>query len=186
MRRTVNIFALILVYFLACGKSCDNEEQYDSRYEQRRVIAETDSLRSVFGTDSLSVTTLQAYMETAKQNVYDLNDYLKIANDTSAAIPFRSKAREIIRSYFLPGEEPVKLSKPFSLDSVYELEAFQRINDSVFGGRLTCSFKNVKVADQGLDSSSGNMIIEIYLVKSNKNFGKGKLRVWNVYLGKTE
>lgn len=185
MRNTVKIFALILVYFLACGKSCDNAEQNDSRREQRRITAESDSLRIVFGTDSLSNTSLQAYMESARQKVYDLYDYLKIANDTTAAGPFRSKAKEMIRDFFLPGVK-VNMSNPALLDSVYQLQAFQRINDSVFGGRLACTFVHAGTETKIQKSSSDNKIMEVFLVKSNKNFGKGKLRVWNVYLGKTE
>jgi len=186
MRRTVKIFALILLYFLACGKSCDNGEQFDARREQHRITALSDSLRMVFASDTLSANSLTAYMESAKQKFLDYVDYMKIVNDSAAAEPFRSKAEEMIRSLFLPGEEPGKENQPVNVDSVYRNEAFQRINDSVYGGSLSYSFKNLQFADKGVKKSSGKGMIEVYLLKSDKNFGKGKFRVWNVYLGKTE
>lgn len=186
MRRTVKIFALILLYFLACGKSCDNEEKFDAKHEQVRVSAETDSLRSVFGTDTLSASSLLAYMEAAKQKFYDFNDYLHIAGDTSAAGPFREKAREMIRALFIAGVEPTKIISPFGLDSVGLKEAFQRINDSVYEGHLVFSFRTLQRPGKIVNSSHETGTIAVFLVKRDKNFGKGKLRVWNVLLGKME
>lgn len=186
MRRTVKIFALILLYFLACGKSCDNEEKFDAHREQVRVSAETDSLRSVFGTDTLSASSLLVYMETAKQKFYDFNDYLHIVADTSAAEPFRDKAREMIRDLFIAGADPPKMISPFGLDSVGLKEAFQRINDSVYEGHLAYSFITLQRPGKIVNSSPETGTIAVFLVKRDKNFGKGKLRVWNVLLGKME
>jgi hypothetical protein len=186
MRRTLKIFALILLYFLACGKSCDNEEQNDTRREQRRITAESDSLRSVFTSDTLSAVSLRAYMESAKQKLLDYSDYLKIVNDTASAEQFRNKAREMISSLFLPGKETGKENVLVSPDSVYTNEVFHRINDSVYRGTLAYSFKNLHQAEKVGNKSAGKGIIEVHLIKGDKNFGKGKFRVWNVYLGKTE
>ena len=186
MRRTVKIFALILFYFLACGKSCDNGEENDTHREQRRITAETDSLRSVFGTDTLSAASLLAYLETAKQKFYDFNDYLRILTDTSAAEPFRIKAREMIRNLFIAGTETTSDINPIRLDSVGTKEAFQRINDSVYAGRLLFSFRTLHRPGRIISSSYESGTIEVFLVKCDKNFGKGKLRVWNVFLGKME
>ncbi len=186
MRRTVKIFALILLYFLCCGKSCDNEEKFDARQEQAKVKAETDSLRSVFGTDTLSASSLLAYMETAKQKFYDFNDYLHIVADTTAAEPFRDKAREMIRGLFIAGAEPIKIISPFGLDSVGPKEAFQRINDSVYEGHLAYSFRTLQRPDKIVNPYHETGTVEVFLVKCDKNFGKGKLRVWNVFLGKME
>jgi len=186
MRRTVKIFALILFYFLACGKSCDNEEKFDARQEQAKVKAETDSLRMVFGTDTLSASSLLAYMETAKQKFYDFNDYLHIVADTSAAGPFRDKARKMIRELFIAGAEPAKIISPFGLDSVGLKEAFQRINDSVYEGHLAFSYSVPQRSGNIVKPSRETGTIAVFLVKRDKNFGKGKLQVWNVLLGKME
>lgn len=186
MRSTLKIFALILLYFLACGKSCDNSEQNDAQREQRRITAETDSLRSVFGTDTLSASSLQAYMETAKQRFYDFNDYLYIVNDSSAAELFRNKAQEMIRSLFIVSMEPIKTFTPMTLDSVYRKEAFQRINDSVYKGRLVFKFTKHYQGDKIPKTFHETGIIEVFLVKGDKNFGKRRLRTWDVFLGKTE
>jgi hypothetical protein len=186
MRRTVKIFALILFYFLACGKSCDNQEKSDAYHEQIKISAETDSLRSAFGTDTLSSSSLLAYLETAKQKFYDFNDYLQIVADTSVAGPFRNKAREMIRNLFITDAEPAKIISPFGLDSVGIKEAFQRINDSVYEGRLAYSFRMLQRSGKNIISPNETGTITVYLVKRDKNFGKEKLRVWNVFLGKIE
>ena len=186
MRRTVKIFALILIYFLTCGKSCDNDEKNDAQHEQRKVKTETDSLRSVFGTDTLSVSSLMAYMETAKQKLYDFTDYLQIVADTSAAEPFRNKAREMIYHLFIPGGEPTRIISPFGLESVNIKEPFQRINDSVYEGLLVFSYKTLQHPDKIVNTASETGTIEVFLAKRDKNFGKEKLRVWNVFLGKIE
>jgi hypothetical protein len=186
MRRTVKIFALILLYFLSCGKSCDNEGKFDAQREQVKITAETDSLRSAFGTDTLSASSLMAYFETAKQEFYDFNDYLHIVADTSVAGPFRDKAREMIHNLFITDAEPAKIISPFGLDSVGIKEAFQRINDSVYEGRLAYSFRTLQRSGKNIISSNETGTITVYLVKRDKNFGKEKLRVWNVFLGKIE
>ena len=185
MRRTVKIFALILIYFLTCGKSCDNEEKNDDRREQVRVKAETDSIRSVFGTDTLSVLSLVTYLETAKQKFYDFNDYLQIIADTSAADPFRNKAREMIRTLFIPGGEPVRIIRPFGLESVNTKEDFRRINDSVYEGSLVFSF-TPQQPGKTVSTVREKGTIKVFLLKIDKNFGREKLRVWNVLLGKIE
>jgi hypothetical protein len=186
MRRTVKISALIMFYFLACGKSCDNQEKSDAYHEQIKIRAETDSLRSAFGTDTLSSSSLLAFMETAKQKFYDFNDYLHIAADTSVAEPFRDKAWEMIHNLFITGAEPTKIINPFGLDSVGLKEAFQKVNDSVYQGRLAYSFRTHQRSDKNIIFSHETGTITVFLVKCNKNFGKEKFRVWNVFLGKIE
>jgi hypothetical protein len=186
MKRSLKIFALILIYFLACGKSCDNEEKNDTRREQVRVIAETDSLRSAFGTDTLSAASLLAYVETAKQKFYDYNDYLRIVADTTAAAPFRDKARNMILSLFIAGTEPAKMTTPYGLESVETKEAFQRINDSVYSGSLSFSFETLKHRGKNTGFSPEKCTVTVFLVKHDKNFGKGKLMLWDVFLGKIE
>jgi hypothetical protein len=186
MRRTVKISALILFYFLACGKSCDNQEKSDKYHEQIKISAETDSLRSAFGTDTLSNSSLLAYMETAKQKFYDFNDYLHIVADTNVARPFRDKAREMISNLFIAGTEPTKITNAFGLDSVGLKGAFQRINDSVYQGRLAYSFRTHQQPGKNIIISHETGTITVFLVKCDKNFGKEKFRVWNVFLGKME
>jgi hypothetical protein len=186
MRRTLKIFALILLYFLTCGKSCDNEEKFDVRQEQAKIKAETDSLRSVFGNDNLLASSLLVYMETAKQKFYDFNDYLQIIADTTVAEPFREKAREMIRGLFITGEEPKTIFNPIGLDSVGTKEAFRRMNDSVFEGCLVFSLRTIQQPGEITSTSHKTGTVTVLLVKRDKNFGEGKLRVWSVFLGKME
>jgi hypothetical protein len=208
MRRFLKISVLILVYFLTCSKSCDNEEQFTAERNKNRVMAEKDSLRSAFETDTLSAASLVAFQEAAFQKFSDFRDYLNILADTTLAVPFRIQAGEMIRGLFVsgdvsllfrpgaqqgrievkvnqldkPGREILDLVRGFTTDSVWTDRPLSRINDSACTGRLgfTTRFAGNKVIQS---SSIPDGMLDILLIKRNKAFGKDTLKVWAVYLG---
>jgi hypothetical protein len=186
MRRTVKIFALILFYFLACGKSCDNNESQDAQTEQRKVMIDTYRLRKTFDADTLSGSSLVGFMERAKQEFSDYNDYLDIVADTSKARPFRDQARKMITRLFLSGEAPANINKPFRLISVSGKEGFHPVNDSVYSGRLEINFISPQIPVYSDLLTRDSSTVAVFLVKHSKDFGKEKLRVWDVFLGKME
>jgi hypothetical protein len=184
MKRAIKIFGLIAIYFLACGKSCDSDEQFTDRKERENVEAETKKLTTEFRSDSLSVAMIKAFEATAVQRFYDYNDYVNIASDTTKALQFRNEARKIISALFLPGTEPVKIKRPYSLFYVNVKEGLKPLNDSVYSGRLEFTFVSERMpvySDQLIRDSA---VIDVFLVKHSKEFGKEKLRVWDVFLGK--
>jgi hypothetical protein len=186
MKRALKIFGLIAIYFLACGKSCDNDEQFTARKEKEKVEAETKKLITEFKTDSLSAAMIKAFEETAVQRFYDYNDYVTIVSDTTKALQFRNEARKMISALFLPGTEPAKITRPYALFKVNVKKELQLLNDSVYSGRLAFTFvsrvKHLHSDDLIRDSAE----IDVFLVKRSKEFGKEKLRVWDVFLGKME
>ncbi|MCX6246467.1 MAG: hypothetical protein NTW10_01930 [Bacteroidetes bacterium] len=184
MSRRLTLFGLIVIYFLACGKSCDNNEQFNARQEQEKIDTETKKLITEFRADSLSVTMIQAFEATAVQKFYDYNDYLDILSDTTLATSFRDKTRKMINSLFIPGAEPVKPGRPLSLFRVKIKEGFHPDNDSVYTGRLGFTFVSPRMPVYSDLLIRDSAVIDVFLVKHFKEFGKEKLRVWDVFLGK--
>ncbi|MEI6456164.1 MAG: hypothetical protein WCO93_07735 [bacterium] len=208
MRRFIKISVLILVYFLTCSKSCDNEEQFTAERNKNRVKAEQDSLRSVFETDTLPTASLFAFQEAAKQKFSDFRDYLNILADTTLAGPFRSQAGEMIQDLFIsgevsllfrpvtqqgkrevkiyqmdnPGREILALIRGFTADSVWTECPLSWINDSTCTGRLGFTSQFALKEDKQPPSIRNGML-DILLIKRNKAFGNDTLKVWAVYLG---
>jgi hypothetical protein len=186
MKRALKIFGLIAIYFLACGKSCDNDEQFADRKEKEKVEAETKKLITEFKTDSLSGSMIKAFEETAVQRFYDYNDYVTIASDTTKALQFRNEARKMISALFVPGTEPAKITRPYSLFHVSVNKELKPLNDSVYSGRLEFTFVSQRKPLYSDVLIRDSAVIDIFLVKHSKEFGKEKLRVWDVFLGKME
>jgi hypothetical protein len=184
MNRKLTLFGLIVIYFLACGKSCDNNEQFNARQEQEKIDTETKKLITEFRTDSLSGSMLQAFEAASVQKFYDYNDYLDILSDTSLVPSFRDKTLKMINSLFIPGAEPAKPGRPLTLFKVAVKEGFHQTNDSVYTGRLGFAFVSSRMPVYSDLLIRDSAVIDIFLVKHNKDFGKERLRVWDVFLGK--
>ncbi|MDP1623294.1 MAG: hypothetical protein Q8M08_13255 [Bacteroidales bacterium] len=212
MSRTIKIFTLIVLYFLACGKSCDNRERHEAYNEKTRVKTETDSLRSVFGTDTLSDADLRAYEQTAGMKLSDLFDYLRILTDTNAAGPFREKAREMIRALFisedqvfllmdldkkerykisvkqlLSGKDFLSVFGTIIYDSIRVEQELEKADDVIYTGKLSCLFipEESKSAN-GRKQSPADLMVDFLLTKHIKIFGADTLMIWEVFLGKME
>lgn len=181
MSRKIKISALILLYFLACAKSCDNQEQNTAARENARVKAVTDSLRAAFGADTLEPAALRSFEVSAKMKFSDYCDYLRILSDSNTAVPFREKAREMIGRLFLNGIAPDM--SMFEPDSVRVIEPLEYVSDSLYEGVISFWEKpgQLQNGKQGNDHSKGMMTI--FLVKREKVFGNDTLNVWGVYLG---
>jgi hypothetical protein len=212
MSRLFKISGLILLYFLTCGKSCDNQEQFDATTEQQRVKTGTDSLHTAFGSDTLSPTALQAFSVTAKVKFSDLFDYMRILNDSNAAEPFRDKAEVMIHSLFqsensvfqlmnpdnsVCEEVPVKqlFSGKTSLagfgpvvsDSIRIVVAPDRLGNGTYIGKL--SYRNIRQGTKSTgkaDPARCSVNLEFLITKHDKIFGPDTLSIWEVFLGRKE
>ncbi len=113
----------------------------------------------------------------------DYCDYLRILNDSSAAEPFRAKAKEMAAELFLSGDSKALLRKPFTADSVVVAVPFYRSGDSLYAGllgfRIPEDRSNAGVAAK--KATKGTM--NIFLSKRPKIFGKDTLNIWGVFLG---
>ncbi|MCX6303646.1 MAG: hypothetical protein NT040_01635 [Bacteroidetes bacterium] len=192
MSRTIRTFALILLYFLACGKSCDNQEQSDAEMAQRQVRAESDSLRAAFGSDTLTASTLQAYEETAVLKFADYCDYLMILADSTAAEPFRAKAREATSGMFISESSMLRYPKPAGIARSACISAridqpLQRACDSVYTGKLRYfSSFHEQQSEKNMKQDRFEGTACFLVLKHQKKFGPDTMKVWEVFLGDPE
>ncbi|HNY03807.1 MAG TPA: hypothetical protein PKG48_14520 [Bacteroidales bacterium] len=210
MKGTLYIAALFLFWLLASGKSCDNEERVSSEIRQRAVSAETDSLRKIFGADTLSPEALSAFEESARLRLSDLFDYLHVLNDTVAPEPFRKKAAEMIGSLVIstnttlvlpdrqgPGTHTLTLDRLMSRDlpetamlmnreisGIRVARHLHRQNDTIYAGQLAFCLTPTGISEEtseAVPTARGSM--NYRLLKHNKIFGSDTLMIWEVQLG---
>jgi hypothetical protein len=209
MKRVLKISALILVYLLACAKSCDNGQDSDNAQDLAKVNAARDSISSAFSSDTLSSAGLRALEATALYKLSDFSDYLRIFTDTSANQAFRNKAGEMISDLFvsrdvllevacsghkekglrlrdmLDSKKKNRLTEAgISFDSIIIKQSLHRVNDTLLSGelkfRVLCN--HTKGQNRPLVAAQDN-VAEILVVKKWKIFGSDSLKVWKVYLG---
>jgi len=209
MKRFFKISALILVYFLSSARSCDNQEQDDATRNEARVKVSRDSIISAFETDTLSVASLSAFQEAAKQKFSAFTDYLKILTDSATAEPFREQAAKMIGDLFVSGNATLHLPgydsrkktgitveqlsthgseiweeiNTFVADSVIVQRLLHRISDSTYTGSLTFTFRTLQKQDIKSHSSKQTGSVDILLEKREKQFGSDTLKVWIIFLG---
>jgi hypothetical protein len=168
-----------------------------------------NSVKEVFASDSISDHLLRGYEVTAVEKLIDFADYIKIIADTTLDLRFRQQATQLVRDLFIsdeielshlsnayPGKDINTLkqlltfslsegipywTKPIQIDIN---KPFSVLNDSTFTGNLSFNYLSIYFISQDtLDMPSGTMLIEIYLMKKTRSFGKDQFRVWEVYLG---
>ena len=183
-RKTIFIIS-VLIYFLACGKSCDEGEQRELNREKEAVNVTIDSLRGIFETDVLSVELLGAFEASAMMKFRDFSDYYRIASDTSAAEIFRAQARKMILSSFLREKDLPDMS-PFTLNSVDVGEPFHQINDTLYKGTLHFTATPVSSFRGDSINHPASGIAGIFLTRHPKPFGSDTLKVWDVFLGEIQ
>jgi len=213
MRRIFHISTLIILYLLTTAKSCDNQEKANEERDQARIKVTQDSIRSTFGSDSLSVASLRAFETAAIFKLSDFNDYLAILEDSSTAQPFRDKVREMISRLFISENSVICFSVPHEsakhkvsvkqllqeageeigpfgeiiTDSVRVKQALLRSGDSIYAGKLSYSYTyNRHHSSKGSNLFPANGTIEFFLKLHKKNFGADTLVVWDVFLGNIE
>jgi len=181
MKRTVNIFPLIILYLLLCSKGCNDNEQQSQASEQLSAGRARDSITSVFEADRPGRQALQAYQLTAIQKFSDLADYLKVAVDSSAGPAFRQKAAEMASCMFVAGKQAPVFLAGAVVDSVWISGELQQASDSMYAGELSFVLQIPQKNGPGSKTRAGKA--GFFAVKQDKAFGKDTLRVWNVLLG---
>ncbi len=177
--------------------------------EQEFIINLKDSIKHVFMADSVPDHLLKAYEITSEEKLYNFADYLKIISDTTLDLKFRQQAAELVRDLFVSSEiELHSWSSIYPVTGLNTLELllshnltegmscwiqpvqinvitpFSRESDSTFTGTL--SFYQNCISFNNPDTSenlSKMILIDTYIIKRLKSFGKEQIRVWEVYLG---
>lgn len=203
------IWILIVIYIVCSARTCNENDEATEKQKEQYTMNLMNSVKNVFTSDSLSDHFLRAYEMTAIEKLNDFADYMKIISDTAMDLRFRQHSAELAKGLFVSDE--IKLhnwSKAYPQSDLYTLELllsyslsegipywmnpfritvhkpFVNENDTTFIGNL--SFLNKCVPLDSKDTSeiiSGELLIDIYLVKKLRYFGQDRIEVWNVYLG---
>lgn len=203
------IWILIVFYILCSARTCNEDEEATEKQNEQYTINLMNSVKDVFASDSISDHLLRAYEVTAAGKLIDFADYMKIISDTTLDLRFRQQATQLVRDLFISDEiELSPLSNAYPLKDINTLnqlltislsegipywikpvqidinKPFSVLNDSTFSGNLSFDYLSIYFISQDtLEIPSGTMLIEIYLMKKTRSFGKEQFRVWEVYLG---
>ncbi|MDZ4203860.1 MAG: hypothetical protein U1C46_03475 [Bacteroidales bacterium] len=209
MKRILKILALALVYLIAGGRSCSDEEQASEFIRNKTLSEITDSIRLEMDTDDLPEHLLRAFELAAIQKLSDFTDYWQIVTDASLDTTFRKQAAVLARSLFINddvclnlrfqndlSDELLPLDKllnavlndqnvksNFIIDSIGVEKPFTRISDAAFLGYLKFKINRPHgMLDHKVTIAESNRI-EILLVKADKKLGGQTLKIWSVWLG---
>lgn len=210
MKWTRYILILIMIYIVCTARTCNEDEETTATREEKYTMNLKDSVKHVFMSDTLTEQMLAAYEVTAAQRLNDFSDYMRIISDTALDLRFRTHAAELVKDLFVGDETELSgwsKSRPepglnslnnlisYSLSGgvtfwnqpvqINLIKPFTSINDSTFTGDLSFNYKTL--SPNGLDTLdivSGRLVIDVFLMKRTKSFGKEQLHVWDVYLGK--
>lgn len=209
MKWTRYILILIMIYLVCTARTCNEDEETIAGREEKYIMNLKDSVKHVFMSDSLTEQILRAYEVTAAQRLNDFADYLRIISDTALDLRFRKHAAELVKELFVSDEielsgwsksypEPginlldnlisYSLSKGVSFWNqpmqINFVKPFTSINDSTFTGDLSFNYKSISLSGQDTSEIvTGRLVVDIYLMKKTKSFGKDRFAVWDVYLG---
>ncbi len=210
MKRFLRISALILVYFVASARSCNDAGKEDAAFAEAKERAAKDSIASAFSSDSLSPASLRAFESTARYKLTDFADYLQVFTDSSTNPAFKNKARQMIRDLFVSDDVRVEIACPglmaekglilknmlesemkhrpteerMVFDSIRLKQALHRENDTLFSGQLAFRIRCNHAEGQNRPSFTDyDHNAEIFVVKRQITFGSDSLKVWKVYLG---
>jgi hypothetical protein len=209
MKRINYIFILIIIYLICSARGCMEDPEIVAQREEEFTINLKDSVKNIFMSDSVPDQLLKAYELTAAEKLCDFADYLKIISDTTLDLRFRQQAVELVRGLFVSGDiELQSWSSVYPVTDLNTLELllshsltegmscwvqpvqisvrapFIRESDSTFTGTFSfypnCISFNNHVTSENV---SEMLLIDIYIIKRFKSFGKEQIRVWEVYLG---
>jgi len=198
-----------MIYIVCSARTCNENEEASEKQKEQYTINLLNSVKQVFTSDSLSDHLLRAYEISAAEKLNDFSDFMKIISDTTLDVRIRQHAAELVRDLFISDEielsgwsksypEPglnllenlisYSLSKGVSSWNqpmqINLIKPFTIINDSTFTGDLSFNYKSLSLS--GKDTSelvTGRLVVDIYLMKRTKSFGKDRFPVWDVYLG---
>jgi hypothetical protein len=155
MKRIVYIWVCIFLYFILCGKSCDDDNARTSRQVNDAANAK-DSIRHQFENEVLTEEARRAAELSAIQKLQDLSDYLKIFSDVSMDSSFRNKAGEMIRGIFISEKSKLAFGQ-IRNEKMKDITVEKLLNDG-FGDdfiRMEIHIDSIEIIEP-LEISDGN------------------------------
>jgi hypothetical protein len=209
MKWTSYILTLVIIYLVCTARTCNEDESAAVNREEQYIMSLKDSVKNVFMSDSLSDQLLRAYEISAAEKLNDFADYMKIISDTTLNLKFRQHAAELAKGLFVTDKiELHNWSKTYPQSDLYTLglllsyslsegiscwinpmqinvtKPLVNENDSTFIGNLSIMSNCVPFNNKDTSEIvSGELVVDIYLVKKFRYFGNERIRAWNVYLG---
>ncbi len=210
MRKFLFLFTAVLAYLVLSSRSCEGPEQEDAAAEEAPLAETREHIFNEFGSEDLSIASLQAFEVKAKQKLIDLGDYLHIYTVKSMDDSFKEQARQMILELFISdsvlidplltdGPEGKYLILPefiasvpvsgyhsidFIFDSIEIANPLRRTDENSYTGTLTFS-RYVKFCTTSDTAITGPATLEVEMTASkvNKAFGADTLQIWSVFLG---
>jgi len=187
MRKALPIWILALVYLVCSSRSCTDDGPAGGRDPESALKALQDSISNQFDLEHISDSNLRLFEESAIQKLSEWADFTRIASDTSMALVFRDKAREMTERLFISKEVALMAQRGESLpaswmpDSIMVSKRLIMTNDTLYTGSLNFSLN--PAASPRVENRRFQKTITIYATRALKVFGKDTLRPWNIYLG---
>ena len=188
------IGAFLILLVLLTAEDCSNSKVELSHEDRQSEMF--NAIENDFEKANLEPDELKAFENRSLLMLSDLIDYLNIYADSSLTKEFRLQSRQMIESLFsseealvsflekmnliedtvkgillFEGIEPIR----FSLDSYSIAEDFTPEGEMAYTGEL-----EFNLSSNNIDFSNQNTRLEIYLTKSEKQFGENSLEVWGV------
>lgn len=184
MRRIFKILPLVIIYFIACAKSCNDNEERSLEMEKLQAAVARDSISSLFETARLDQSTLRAFEVTAGLKLKDLSDYLSVLNDSNTEKAFREKAGRMAESMFVRGKEPPDFPKGTIFDSIMVAKPLEKVSDTLYSGRMSLLARlDLKGSAKTNTPTASRRSVDFFIVKQRKVFGNDTLKVWTVLFG---
>lgn len=192
-----------MLLFLLTAEDCSDNSIEITREEKQSELFQ--NIENEFLEDELTPEILSAFEKRGIQKLSDLADFINIYADTSLSVEFRLQARQMISKSFRSENDLQNYCQCFSffvdttsellsysenaasfyteIDSVIITESFQKITSSGYFGALQFSQTIFKLSSGETILSKSKRQLEIFAIKTEKEFGTNSAEVWEVYLG---
>jgi hypothetical protein len=202
MNRILRIAAIPLIILLFTAEQCG--EARETTRQEYLLNSRKNEIRSNFESGFLTESSLYEYETAAKQKLKDIADYLQILTDTTAQLPIREKAGEMISGNFIskssritlrakPGGNPTEMIidslirsglqnslifSRFTFDSLKIEQPFHRENEEYYSAALSFIQKFENLQSNALAQTCPTGHLEVCIIKKIKVFGSDSLLVW--------
>jgi hypothetical protein len=198
MNEWFKIGALLMLLVLLTAEDCSNstvELSHEDRQAELFMAMENN-----FEKENLETDELKAFENRSLLMLSDLIDYMNIYSNSSLTKEFRLQSRQMIESLFSSEKALLSFLEKMNLiedtekgillfegnEPIYfNLNSYSIVEDLAPEGKLVYAGEiEFIVSSNNFDFGNQNHKLEIYLTKSEKQFGENSLEVWGVSFGK--
>jgi hypothetical protein len=208
MKKTLHFFMLITIYLICGARGCDNDHSRPNA-DMDPISASRDSILKMIEFDIPDAENLKSHEQNAIQKLIDFTDYMKVITDTKIELQFRQQASDMARKLFVSNQIVIQnwdylnenskndtlnqfINNRLQEGTLYWIEpeaikiekSLSQKNDSSFRGQLSINKKRFPFGKQLLlEKFTDKNLVDFYLLRRGKTFGKENIKVWEVLLG---